>query len=245
MELTFQEVRTYLSKRSERRAILPVGTLEAHGPHLPLSTDTICATGLALRVAEKLDALVLPAVHYGVTNSLSSYPGSLTIRETIFHDFLTDILQGLAADGFNEIVILNGHGGNKPALELIVKSLSKSRSDLRLILIHWWVLGKKIAKQILEKGIGHAGSDETALVIAFEPNLVLSKMFPAEDQVAILKDGFRAYPLQGSILLYEEGDEFTKLPDRKQSDQFANSLVSEIVILTEKAFLALQKNLLF
>ncbi|MFX0115830.1 MAG: creatininase family protein [Candidatus Hodarchaeota archaeon] len=242
-DLSFQEIRDYLSEQSSPRVILPIGTLEAHGPHLPLTTDTICSTGLAIRMAEMLDALVLPPVHYGVTNSLAAYPGSLTIREKVFRAFVVDILEGLASDGFAEIIILNGHGGNRPALDLIVKELPKRKPDIRLILIHWWVLGKEIAKEILQNGIGHAGSDETALIVAFAPNLVLYDKIPAKDQVTILKEGFRAYPLPGSILLYDEGDEFTKIPSAKLSNQLVDSLVSKTVALVEEAFRTLRKNL--
>jgi creatinine amidohydrolase len=242
-DLSFQEIRDYLSKEAFPRIILPIGTLEAHGPHLPLTTDTICATGLAVRMAEKLNALVPPPVHYGITNSLAAYPGSLTIQENVFHDLVVDILEGLVSDGFKEIIILNGHGGNKPALDLIVKEFSKRKHDVRLILIHWWILGREIAKKILRSGIGHAGSDETALVVAFAPNLVLRDKIPAEDQVTILKEGFRAYPLPGSILLYEEGDEFSKIPSEELSNQLVDDLVSKAVALVEEAFGTLRRNL--
>ncbi|MFW9917147.1 MAG: creatininase family protein [Candidatus Thorarchaeota archaeon] len=242
-DLSFQEIRDYLSELAFPRVILPIGALEAHGPHLPLTTDTICATGLAIRISEMLDALVLPPVHYGVVNSLAAYPGSLTIRESVFREFLIDILEGLASDGFTEIVILNGHGGNRPALDSIAKEFPKRKPDIRLVLIHWWILGKEIGKKILKNGIGHAGSDETALVVAFAPNLVLYDKIPAEDQVTILKEGFRAYPLPGSILLYEEGDEFTKIPDEKLSNQLIDSLVTKTVALVEEAFQTLRKNL--
>jgi creatinine amidohydrolase len=243
-DFTYQEIREYLSNRSFPRVILPIGTLEAHGPHLPLSTDTVCATGLAVRIAEKLDALVLPPVHYGVTNSLVSYPGSIRIQENIFRSFLIEILEGLTSDGFQEIIILNGHGGNRPSLDSISKELTNRKPILRLILIDWWVLGQEIAKRIFKTGIGHAGSDETALVRVFAPNLVISDKIPAKDQVATFADGFRVYPLPGSILLYEEGDEFNQIPDGEAAEQFVAALVLRIVALVENALRALQKNLL-
>jgi creatinine amidohydrolase len=242
-DFTYQEIREYLSNRSFPRVILPIGTLEAHGPHLPLSTDTVCATGLAVRIAEKLDALVLPPVHYGVTNSLVSYPGSIRIQEENFRGFLIDLLEGLTSDGFNEIIILNGHGGNRPSLDSISKELTKRKPSLRLILIDWWVLGQEIAKQIFKTGIGHAGADETALITVFAPNLVIPDKIPANDQITALIDGFRAYPLPGSILLYEEGDEFNTIPDGETAEQFVVALVLRIVALVENAFYALRENL--
>ena len=242
--LTYQEVRNYLSSQTFPRLLLPVGTLEAHGPHLPLSTDTICATGFALRLAEKLDALVAPPIHYGITNSLAAYSGSNTIRESIFSELVNDVLESFVLSGFIEIVLLNGHGGNNVALELIVKNLSKRKRATRMIVIHWWILGKEIAKQILKTGLGHAGSDETALVVAFAPELVLSDKIPADDQVTFIRDGFRAYPLNGSILLYEPGDKFSRIPNENESTQFVDALVLKTHSLVEKAFQDLRKNIL-
>ncbi|MHA2270987.1 MAG: hypothetical protein ACXACI_03930, partial [Candidatus Hodarchaeales archaeon] len=75
------------------------------------------------------------------------------------------------------------------------------------------------------------------------PNLVIPDKIPANDQITALIDGFRAYPLPGSILLYEEGDEFNTIPDGETAEQFVVALVLRIVALVENAFYALRENL--
>src|SRR5262249_34227044 len=91
-------------------AIVPVGTIEAHGA-IPLGTDTIIPVALAARLAPKWNALVAPAVGYGVTNSLLPYPGSTTVTSATFRAYLFEATAGLADAGFRRVVILNGHGG--------------------------------------------------------------------------------------------------------------------------------------
>ncbi len=237
-ELTFQEIKEYLERYS--RLILPVGTLEAHGPHLPIATDTICATGLAHEIAEDLDALTAPPIHYGVTNSLIAYPGSNTIKEETFYEVIFDILKGFS--DFSEIIILNGHGGNNTPLDKVLKDYTKINKDQRLSLIHWWVLGREIAIKCLHKGIGHAGSDETALIQAFSPNLVLPNKIPDEKQVTYIREGIRSYPLPGTILLYSEDDEFTKLPTEDESLDFVKELSKRIVEIIEESRKKLDDN---
>ena len=101
--------------------VVPCGSVEQHGPHLPLDVDIVCPQGIAYgagrAVPDKM--LVLPPVWYGYTGHVMDFPGTInTHYETFIHQVL-DITKSLAYHGFKKIVLLNGHGSNMPNLDLV------------------------------------------------------------------------------------------------------------------------------
>src|SRR5512139_330415 len=92
-------------------AILPVGTIEAHGV-APLGTDNLIPVEMARRIADDLKALVAPVVNYGITRTLLAYPGSLSVSAETFEKYLTEIMLSIADCKFEKLVVLNGHGGH-------------------------------------------------------------------------------------------------------------------------------------
>lgn len=104
-------------------AILPVGAVEAHGPHLPLSTDNILAEEMADRLAEKIDAFVLPALSYGQVWSLRNFPGSIDVSNESLISFTYDIGRSIHNQGFKSFVLMNGHLGNGTALKEAARKL--------------------------------------------------------------------------------------------------------------------------
>src|SRR3954471_1130027 len=94
--------------------LLPVGSTEPHGPHLPLATDVIISEGMAARAARMLaarglDALVLPAILYSVTDFASGFAGALSLRFETARDVMADVLAGAARDGFRMLCVANSH----------------------------------------------------------------------------------------------------------------------------------------
>ena len=100
--------------KDTKTVILPVGSMEQHGYHLPMQTDVIISTGLALRLAEKIDGIVAPAVNYGYKSQPASgggplFPGTIDLNgETMIH-IMTDVISEFAKDGVKKMFILNGH----------------------------------------------------------------------------------------------------------------------------------------
>lgn len=152
-------------------AVLPVGALEQHGPHLPLATDTLTAQAVAERLADALDALLLPAIGYGATWNMSGYPGTVTLRPETVEALAVDIGRGIAQAGARLLVIVNGDWGNRAPLA----RAAASRELPTLVLNHPGL--DQAAERVRESrpaapGLMHAEEIETSLVLAIAPTLV-------------------------------------------------------------------------
>jgi creatinine amidohydrolase len=152
-----------LEGRATAVHLLPLGSTEPHGPHAPLSTDTIISLGICRRAAERLrgeiDVLVLPAVPYGVTRYGVDFPGAVSISEETLRSLVSEICAGL-----ERVVLVNSH---------LEPEQVRTLRDLGLPLFD--VTRRRIAERLTEEfraGAGHAGRYETSLVLADRPELV-------------------------------------------------------------------------
>ncbi|WP_375387838.1 creatininase family protein [uncultured Amnibacterium sp.] len=155
-------------------AVLPVGALEQHGPHLPLATDTLTAQAVADRVADALDAALLPAVGYGATWNMSGYPGTVTLRPETVEALAVDIGRGAAAAGARLLVVVNGDWGNRAPLARAAAALQAD--GVRAVVLDHPGLDEA-AERLRESrpaapGLMHAEEIETSLVLAIAPRLV-------------------------------------------------------------------------
>lgn len=117
---------------SKQVAILPVGAVEAHGPHLPLGTDNVLAERLGALLAERTDGYVLPTLPYGQVWSLRNFPGSLSVSNESLVMLLCDIGESLHCQGFGIFVMLNGHLGNQTALKEAARRLYERVPQLKV-----------------------------------------------------------------------------------------------------------------
>lgn len=152
------------SKNKIKQALIPVGSLEQHGGHLPVSTDSVIIEGIANAVAEKIPLLVLPTVIYGI--SFEHNPlFNISLRNTTLLRALRDICLSLFEYGLRNIIILNGHHGNMGALQYISHTSEKSwLKESNIYSINYW--------QLLDRDFDHAGFVETSLMLALRPELV-------------------------------------------------------------------------
>ena len=185
-------------------AILPIGVSEAHGPHLPLGTDFLIPEWLAERLAEEFNALIAPPIRYGVVTGLSGYWGSMSISEGTLEALVYEVLRDLSNNGFERVVILNGHGGSGQ-VKAVSSAMKRAWADLglRSVMVMWWDVASEITARILGGSGGHAGVDETAMIMALDSGLVRGEM--EEGEVYRLRRGTSPVPLPGSILAYDEG----------------------------------------
>jgi creatinine amidohydrolase len=149
-----------------KRAIIPVGSLEQHGAHLPVSTDSLIAEYVARLLAEKIGAFVLPVISYGV--SFEHKPMfNVSLRNSTLSRVLCDTCISLAENRIREIIILNGHHGNTGAIQYISQEIQSkiSTTDVNIHVLHYWQMMKK-------QDFDHAGEVETSLVLAIAPELV-------------------------------------------------------------------------
>ncbi|HEX4824640.1 MAG TPA: creatininase family protein [Candidatus Polarisedimenticolaceae bacterium] len=180
-------------------AIVPVGTIEAHGA-IPLGTDTIIPEALAVRLAPKWNALIAPSVAYGVTNSLLPYPGSTTVSSATFRAYLFEAAAGLVDTGFRRIVILNGHGGQSEEVADVVARLWNEKRAFA-VAVEWWGFAEDATAEIYPGTVsGHAGVEETAMVLAVAPDLIDTERATAIRRFA-RRHGLRARPFPASIIL--------------------------------------------
>jgi mycofactocin system creatininase family protein len=156
-ELTWPEIRT----RADAGAVLvvPLGSTEQHGPHLPLSTDTDVAVALCDRLAmRRPDVLVAPRLAYGASGEHAGFAGTLSIGLKAL-ELLVIELGRSATDTFERVVFVSAHGGNAVAVTRAVQLLRSESRDVRLHFPHWI-------------GDAHAGRTETSLQLHLNPHLV-------------------------------------------------------------------------
>lgn len=144
---------------TDRLLVVPLGSTEQHGPHLPTGTDTTIAAALAERLAAaRDDVMVAPALPYGSSGEHAGFPGTLSIGAAALEHLLLELVR--SADAFNGVVIVSAHGGNAEPLEASVKRL---RAEGRRVLA--W------SAQV-RGGDAHAGRTETSLMLALQAHRV-------------------------------------------------------------------------
>lgn len=147
--------------------MIPVGSIENHGTQAPLGTDFIIPSYLSEMIEEKTEILVAPTMPYGVCPHHKSYPGTINIG----YDGLVSVMRGVTSSlfehGIRRFVLLNGHGGNNPALDTVGLEIYNQGGIVACI--DWWSLAGQINPEW--KG-GHAGGQETSAILAIDESLV-------------------------------------------------------------------------
>jgi creatinine amidohydrolase len=205
-------------------AILPVGTVEAHGV-APLGTDDLIPMEMAKRIADDLHAIIAPIVNHGITRTLLAYPGSLSVSADTFEKYVTEIMISIADCKFKKLVILNGHGGNTERLGRAVREVWHAKR-IKIVSVDWWTCCDDLVEKIYGRAGGHAATDENAVVQAFRPDLIKKELY-SDDMVYLQPPGFSIYPNPGTILSYKEGAGFLDF-DQKKAEQFFDAVTERI-----------------
>lgn len=188
-ELTREELRLRLP---DAAVVLPTGSTEQHGRHLPVLTDSMMAEAVALRAAElvapRADVLVAPLLPYGCSHHHLTVGGALTVTQRTYIAFVVDLAESLVGMGCRRLVLLNGHGGNEDALRVVANELVyERRLDLAVAAASYWTLGAAalaggVTDRLAGPVPGHAGDFETSCVLALRPDLVrLDERFPPDE----------------------------------------------------------------
>jgi creatinine amidohydrolase len=158
-----------------RTVLIPVGSVEEHGLHLPLGTDTIHAFEVCRQAGARTGALVAPPVYYGVCRSTSQHPGTLSISGDTLRALIMDIGSALYQQGLRQFVILSGHAGGTHSAALIEagEALLEKLPEARIAALNILDLGAAVWEPIIEtKGDAHAGELETSVLMALRPSWV-------------------------------------------------------------------------
>lgn len=129
---------------NDDRCILPIGSVEQHA-YLSLATDMILAEKVSVDAAEPLGVPVFPALPYGLASSFASFPGTLTLSLATYIGVIRDLLDSMYRSGFRRIFVVNGHGGNTPAMTVISEWLNE-HPDASVKFHDWWRAPKTMAK---------------------------------------------------------------------------------------------------
>lgn len=207
-----------------KTVLLPVGTIEAHGV-TNLGTDVSIPLFICEKIADELKAIITPPVYYGITRSLFSYPGSLTVSSATFESYLTEILLSLAKKGFSRILVINGHGGHFNELKNAAMRVHR-QENAKVAVIHWWVLCEELTRKFFGQSGGHGGLDENAAVLAINSKWVKKNKY-TKDMVFRVKDGEYCLPAPGSILIYKEGEGYPEF-DQKKAKLYMNKVTEKI-----------------
>jgi creatinine amidohydrolase len=158
-----------------RTIFIPVGSVEEHGSHLPLSTDTIQAYEVGKAAALRMPLFVAPPIHYGNCRSTSTHPGTISITTATLRMLIKDVVRSCYSQGLRNFVVLTGHAGgaHRMALQDAGEELLVEFADIAMAVVTEYELAKHEGQEIIETpGDSHAGEIETSRILHTHPHLV-------------------------------------------------------------------------
>lgn len=167
--MTWEEVEQY--QRTSDMVIIPVGSIEQHGKHLPLGSDIIAAVATSLRIGQKTGVLVAPVLLAGVSEHHMGFPGTISLAPATLEAVLYDTARSLIVHGFKRIMFLNGHGGNETTVTNVVYRINRETAATAIDL---WRIDLPPADPRLKdvKLDYHAGVEETSMMMYLAGGLV-------------------------------------------------------------------------
>lgn len=192
-------------------ALVAVGSVEPHGPHLPLGTDTVISQAAIRRAAERLEArgwvpLVAPAVPYGVTEFAAGFPGAISVPPAVLEAYLRAVVQGYVDAGVTHVCLVNNHlePAHDQAVRAAILGFPPGRASVACPLSRRWA---RTLSDEFKSGACHAGRYETSILLAAAPSLVretISSGLPAVD-VSLsegIKQGLETFRAMGMTQAY-------------------------------------------
>lgn len=156
--LSFSEI-----KNKKKKVIIPLGSIEQHGQHLPVTTDILIVEYLANQISKKIPSHILPGIPYGVSYEHKPF-FNVSVNNDLLSELLTQICVSLAENGFSSAIILNGHHGNMGVLQYVPQKVASKNPNLSVFGINYW--------NFIEREFDHAGFVETSLMLSIHPQLV-------------------------------------------------------------------------
>lgn len=172
-------------------AVMPLGAIEQHGPHLPVSTDAVIAEEMAKRALEQLPsevhALLMPTQAIGKSNEHLAFAGTLTLNAKTLIDVWYEVAEGVKRAGLSKILFINAHGGQPQIMEIVAREL-RVKQEILAVSSSWWHMGLPeglVDAEEVRHGI-HGGTVETSIMCHLRPDLV--KMDKAANFVSVLPE---------------------------------------------------------
>lgn len=196
--ITMEEFKKGL--RRTKTLLIPFGTVEEHGRHLPLGTDTLIAVEVLRRLQERRKVFVAPPLHYGVCTSTRLHPGTISITPETLRRLTLDIVRESFRKGVRNFMLVSGHGGglHMNALKETAEILVEEEKGIRIAVVSPYELLWKELSEIAEtENDSHAGELETSVMLALRPELVKGRSkeeYPSFPKPLVVRDKLRYWP---------------------------------------------------
>jgi creatinine amidohydrolase len=245
-EFAWPDIRDAVTQ--DRVAVLPVGTVEQHGPHLPLVTDVLTAGEMSRRAVECVpeQAILLPPVYYSFNEHHMDFPGTIAIQGETVIRYVTDIGVSLARHGFRKILLVNGHGSNVPFLDIAARNIT-IQTEAICAMVSWWsLIPKGLMSKLRESeypgGMAHGCELETSVLLYLRPDLV--QFEKAERDIHFASSEFFYWDLQqpSPIAFQEWFSRYSKTgtvgdptkATKAKGEEFVNAVVERMVALIQE-----------
>lgn len=152
--------------------VLPIGSFEQHGPHLPLATDTLIATAISDSIAQQHNIFRLPAFAFGCSHEHSTFPGTVSISAVTLSSIVREIMESLSSQGTRGLVVVNAHGGNYVLSNVVqeANALAQTRVGLFPTCDEWTEAREAAGITSTSHDDMHAGEIETSILLASHPD---------------------------------------------------------------------------
>jgi creatinine amidohydrolase len=199
--LTWEEMNAAI--QMQKVVLLPTGSTEQHGRHLPLDTDVFLVDSVCLEAGRRAPdkILVLPPISYGLNMHHIDFPGTIHIEPEVFIAFCLNVAKSVAYHGFSKLLLVNGHGSNGPLVDLVARKTVLGTQSL-CAAVNYFALAMKAFEQIRESpAMAHSDEFETSLYLYLAPDRVrVDRMAPGEDVMGkyVSSDSTSEYPVRFS-----------------------------------------------
>lgn len=237
---------TEFDRRKENGVILPVGSVEQHSFHLPLSTDSRIAEGIAEKLAEKIGAVVAPTLVYGYKSKPLSgggplFPGTIDLNGETLIRLATDILEEFCRDGVKKIFVNNAHFENEAFLLEAIDLVSRRWPEVTILESNWWdVLSDDVIDRVFDDvpfpgwALEHAAITETSLMMYLAPELVREDQLPTEKGVTPIP--YHQYPIVRGMVPESGALASAKGSTAEKGRLIVEAAVQAFVSITSKNF---------
>lgn len=197
-KITMEEFKKNLKRT--KTIVFPFGTIEEHGSHLPLFTDTLIIQESLYRVAKKKRFFLAPITHYGVCTTTKEHPGTISIRPETLRLLSSDLIIESYKKGLRNFLLISGHGGglHMSALKETAESLIEKLDDAKIAVFSPYdILFKELSAMVETPNDSHAGELETSMVLYLAPELVKGRSpieYPQIPKPFIVKDKIKYWP---------------------------------------------------
>ena len=244
-QYTTFELQTLLETHDKVVILLPVGSVEPHGPHLSLETDTLISinaaeTAISVLKSQGIEALIAPAIPYGVTNCAEQFKGAITVESKVLTDFIKAVIKGFMDNGFLHCCVINNHlePEQDQAVRDAVSQFDKSITSIASPLTRRWA---RTLTEEYKKGECHAGQYETSIILASSSNSVRTDLLSQLARVPVslsdqLNKGVTDFLEMGMDNAYAGSPSTATVAEGKETlTRLAEMIATEVVEAIESA----------